>query len=127
MRNILILLGGMYVLTGLYILFAPHDFYNRVPGVAMMGPFNIHFIRDAALAYMASGAAIIWGTHKGQSAVIISGASWQVLHGLFHIQIWGVRGFPFDIVTATDFFGVVTPAAMVLWLCFRLKTLPKKS
>ena len=45
---ILILVGGIYLLTAVFMFVAPQAFYDTTPGVSMMGPFNQHFIRDAA-------------------------------------------------------------------------------
>ena len=61
-----ILIGVAIYNLGLagYLWFAPHAWYERTPGVAMMGPFNLHFIRDVALAYLASAAALGWGAWK---------------------------------------------------------------
>ena len=50
--------GDIYLGLASYLWFAPHACYDRRPGVATIIPFNLHFIRDLALAYLASAAAL---------------------------------------------------------------------
>lgn len=119
-RILLLLLAGLNILTGLYIFVAPQHFYESVPGVSMMGPFSIHFIRDAGLAYVASGAALLWGGMKNQRSVAIAGAGFVCLHALFHIQIWMARGAPFDIVTWVNLFMIQAPAWIALMNALKL-------
>jgi hypothetical protein len=120
-RILLLLLAGMWMLTGLYAFFMPEAFYNGTPGLKQMGPFNIHFIGDVGLAFMASGGVTLWGAWHRLRGLAIGGASWPMLHALFHIQIWSHRGFPFDYIAAFDFAFVITPALIVLILAWRLE------
>ena len=56
-RLCLIAIAAFHYANGLVMWFAPHFWYETVPGVAMMGPFNLHFIRDIALVFgMSAGA-----------------------------------------------------------------------
>jgi hypothetical protein len=119
-RNILFIIAGVSILTGFYIFFAPQRFYDSTPGLEMMGPFSIHFIRDVALAFLVSGGAMGWGAWKFNNAVAITGAAWPTLHAVFHIQIWGVRGFPFDSIFAFDVFAVIIPAFVALYAAVKL-------
>ena len=54
-RLILVLLGLIHLANGLWMLTAPEAWYAAVPGVAMTGPLNHHFIQDIGLAFLASG------------------------------------------------------------------------
>jgi hypothetical protein len=119
-RILLLLLAGIWVLTGLYAFFMPDAFYNGTPGLKQMGPFN-HFIGDVGLAFMASGGVTLWGAWHRLRRLSIGGASWPMLHALFHIQIWSHRGFPFDYIAAFDFAFVITPALIALILAWRLE------
>lgn len=83
-------------LTGLFILSLPETFYALVPGLAAMGPFNSHFVRDVGLAFLASGGSLGWGARTGVAAIAIAGVLWPLLHAIFHVQVWSHRGFPFD-------------------------------
>jgi len=122
MRIALLILGTLTLLTGPYIFFAPTVFYENTPGVSMMGPFNLHFIRDVGLAFLVSGGAVIFGVLQRNRGLAIAGALWPFLHGLFHLQIWTARGFPFDQVAGFDFAAVIAPATAMMILAWRLKT-----
>jgi len=122
MRRILLyLLAALLFANGLYIFFAPMAFYENTPGVAMMGPFNLHFIRDAGLAYMAGGGLLAWGASKRSRPVAVAGAVWFCLHALFHIQIWVARGAPMDVVALVNLTAIQVPAWAALWLAMTLK------
>jgi hypothetical protein len=54
-RALLIGLGAIWCATGVYIFAAPEAFYENTPGLSIMGPFSVHFIRDVGLAFLASG------------------------------------------------------------------------
>jgi hypothetical protein len=127
MRIALLLIAVSWLLTGLYVLADPQGFYASVPGLAMMGPFNLHFIRDVGLAFVASGAATLWGAWRGVPAVAMAGIAWPLLHAGFHLQIWSHRGFPFDHIFAFDLVGVIAPpllAALLLWRIARRPGVP---
>ena len=64
MRVLLIALGFAHLLTGPVVFFAPHFFYDTVPGLSMMGPVNFHFIRDVGIAFAASGGAVVYGVRS---------------------------------------------------------------
>ena len=114
-------LSGLFMLTGVYLLFLPMHFYENVPGVAGMGAFNLHFIMDAGLAFLASGALVFWGTRRKNAALIMAGALWPSLHAILHLQMWVMRGFVLDVVAFSDFFGLVLPAALTMWAGWKLK------
>lgn len=122
MRIALLILGILTLLTGPYMFFAPNVFYDNTPGVSMMGPFNLHFIRDVGLAFLVSGGAVIFGALQRNRALAIAGAMWPFLHGLFHLQIWAARNFALDQVAAFDFAAVIIPASAMMVLAWRFKT-----
>ncbi len=121
MRILLIALGTLTLLTGPVALFAPRVFYESVPGLSMMGPFNLHFISDVGLAFIASGTCIVYGAYRNSRHVAIAGALWPLLHGLFHLQLWLQRGSPFDAIAAFDFSAVITPPLVIMALACRLE------
>ena len=110
----LIGLGVLWILTGISIFADPMRFYEIVPGLKLMGPFNMHFIRDVGLAFVASGGALAWGAHVSAQRMIYAGLAWPSLHALFHIQIWGHRGFPLDGIFAFDLGAVIGPPLLAL-------------
>lgn len=120
-RNILLGIAVINVLTGVHIFITPEFFYNNVPGVQMMGPYNVHFIRDAGLAYAASGIILGLGWQRGDYAVALAGTLWPCFHALFHLQMWLARGLPVDLVATINLLGIQLPSwaafatALVLW------------
>ncbi|MEP3345241.1 MAG: hypothetical protein ABJN34_10360 [Litoreibacter sp.] len=68
-RIILIGLGVLSTGTAVYIWAATQHWYDNVPGVAATGPLNLHFAKDVALAYLASGGALIWAAVKSERSV----------------------------------------------------------
>lgn len=123
-RALLIGLGSIWSLMGLYVFAAPEAFYQNTPGLSMMRPFSVHFLRDVGLAFLASGGATVWGAWHRVRTVALAGAAWPILHALFHLQIWGHRGFPFDAVFAFDVAAVITPAMLAIALALQLAPHP---
>lgn len=121
-RTILGLLAVYFLGTGLYIFFAPNTFYENTPGLAAMGPFNFHFVRDIALTFLASGGALLFGVIRQNKAALVAGAAWPFMHALFHLQIWVHRGLPFDDIWMFDTAGVVIPGVLALILATSSKT-----
>ena len=121
-RTTLFVISGLFLAIAASMWFTPHTWYETVPGVAMMGPFNLHFIRDIALAFLMSAGALIYGAWKLNSGVAITGAVWPCLHGLFHISIWIGRGVPLDDVAMVNLFGIQLPAWLALAAAIKLQT-----
>lgn len=114
-RLMLLILGAFHVANGLWMLAAPETWYAAVPGVAMTGPLNHHFISDVALAFLASGGGLILGATDRHWAgpAAIAGAAWPVLHALLHIWGWFAMGFPRETnVVVSEVVGVVAIGAL---------------
>ena len=121
-RIILIVLAIFFIGSAAVMWFAPQWWYDATPGVAMMGPFNLHFIRDVALAFLVSGGAMAWGYFKHDKTAMVFGALWPCLHAVFHIWIWvTMRGMPFDQIAAVNLFGIQMPAWLGLVAAFKSK------
>lgn len=120
MKKLIYFIAAYYFFTGLYILVAPMHFYNNVPGLPSMGPYNMHFIRDVALVFIACSVAIAWGCKHQQRSTAIAGAAWPAMHAVFHLQIWVGRDFALDIISASDFLAVIIPGFVVLWACSKI-------
>lgn len=111
-----------YLAAGAYMLIDPAVWYARTPGVIATGPFNSHFVRDIALAFIVSGGAIALGTAGAVRQTALAGAAWPCLHALFHLLIWFARGLPVDLVAAVNLAGIQLPAWLALWAAWRFKT-----
>ena len=117
----LIGLGVLWLLTGISIFTDPMSFYETVPGLKLMGPFNMHFIRDVGLAFVASGGALAWGAQVSALRLVYAGLAWPSLHALFHIQIWGHRGFPLDGIFTFDLVAVIGPPLLALVAAWKFR------
>jgi len=126
LRTLLAAIAVLNLLTGFVVFFAPQFFYDTVPGVSMMGPFNLHFIRDAGLAYFGSGVLLMVALRRGEYAFAFGGVLWPCLHALFHIQIWLARGAPADLVALTNLFGIQITAWLALYATWSLWRLEKQ-
>lgn len=115
---ILILVGAIYALNALVMWFAPMWWYETVPGITMMGPFNLHFVRDIGLVYLVSGLGLIVGAR--QPAVALFACAWPGLHAVYHFAIFVARGMPVDAVSATNLILIQLPAWITLWAAWQL-------
>lgn len=124
-RLLLLVLGLIHIVNGLFMLVAPGVWYVMVPGVVMTGAFNAHFIYDIGMAFLASGAFLAVGARAGKEAAICAcaGATWPVLHALIHVKGWMTNGFPAESnVAISEVVGVVGLAAfgaLLAWLRVR--------
>ncbi len=106
---------------GLYMLIVPRSWYDGTPGVTATGQFNSHFVRDIALAFMVSAAAIAWGARNNVRSTAMAGTAWLIAHALFHLQVWLVRGLSLDLVAALNLAGIQLPAWAALWAAWNMK------
>lgn len=120
-KIVLVGIGALSLGTATYMWVAPQHWYAMVPGVQATGPLNIHFARDVALAYLASGAALVWAGLRIDRSAALCGSAWLILHALFHIWIWLHRGAPADTVALTNFAGVQLPAFIALFAALNLR------
>lgn len=118
-RAVLLATGGLWAATGGAIFVDPRSFYDLTPGVAMMGPYNLHFIRDVGLGFLASGVITAAGAWRHDRRLVLAGSFWPFLHALFHIQIWSHRGFPLDAIAAFDAIAVIVPPWLAVALAWR--------
>lgn len=121
-RGLLLVIGALWVTTGIVIFADPQGFYGTTPGLALMGPYNSHFIRDVGLAFLASGIATCAGSWRRERGLTLAGTAWPFLHALFHIQIWSHRGFPLDGVAAFDMWAIIGPTLLAAALAWRTGT-----
>jgi hypothetical protein len=73
--------------NGLAMLIAPQPWYDAVPGVALTGLYNPHFVRDIGMAYLtvAGGLAwFAWRPAQGWPALVLA-AVFLALHASIHV------------------------------------------
>lgn len=120
-RNALFIIGSGWFISGIYIFVEPLAFYNAVPGLALQGPFSVHFVRDVGLAFFASGAVTVWGAWRRQRELAVAGALWAVLQAMFHLHVWGHRGFAIDGILAFDLAAVIGLSFLALACALKFK------
>lgn len=81
MRQLQISIALLNGVTGVVIFFAAQLFYDTVPDVRMTDPFDLHFIRDAGLAYFGSGVLLALAWRREQYALALGGPSGPVCRG----------------------------------------------
>ena len=112
---------AFYLLTGLYVAVMPHDFYLNAPGAQATGPYNMHFARDVGFAFITSSVAIGYGVFAKEKPVLVFGSLWLLMHGLFHLTLWVIRGMQLDSAAMIDAVLVSIPAIAVFALCLRYR------
>lgn len=113
-----------YLLTGLYIAGLPLVFYENAPGVADTGPYNMHFLRDVGFAFTVSSVALAYGLRQRLKPVLVFGAAWLVIHGLFHLTLWIAHGLSMAAPALIDLLLVVVPALLLAALVGAYRPVP---
>lgn len=103
-----------YLATGLYISAFPLMFYETGPGVSDTGPYNMHFLRDVGFAFLVSALGIAYGLARKLKPLLVFGAAWIAMHGLFHLVLWCMH--PSAEGAINDLVLVVLPAAVATYL-----------
>ncbi len=117
MRNII--LWGLvvyYLFTGLYLAIAPYSFYMTAPGVTDTGPYNMHFVRDVGFAFTVSALGLAYGIREQLKPLILFGALWLVVHGVFHLVLFAMHSDHLSPTPLIDVVLVVLPAALLAYL-----------
>jgi hypothetical protein len=106
--------------NGLFMLVAPHAWYEFVPGVTGTGFFNQHFIRDIGMIQLFLGIAFAVGlvVPERRIALWLVASLWLAAHAVFHL--WEVAvGICAPSALVRDFPAVSLPALIgaALTLC----------
>ena len=115
--QILIALVALFCLVnGGIMLWGPHDWYQSLPTVQTTGPYNQHFVRDIALAYLTCGIVLGYAARfpSGRWLAALAGVLWLTMHGAFHV--WELlSGIGAQHVFWMDAPGVLGPPLLV-WI-----------
>ena len=65
MRLIIWFIALSYAVNGAIMLTEPKLWYDIIPGVSMLGPYNTHFIRDVGILYMVTAGGFFLGAALG--------------------------------------------------------------
>ena len=95
-RLLLLLLGLFHAANGLFMLALPTRWAAAVVHQPAPVHLEMHFIADIGMAFLASGAALLWSARRGQRFApwAIAGAAWPALHALIHVREWVMVGPP---------------------------------
>lgn len=108
----------LWVLSGALIFIFPEVVYQMVPGLSIYGGYNEHLVRDLGLVYLSSGLMGLLARFGLNVAVYLCAGLWSILHGLYHVFEWFLRGFPLDLIFAFDLLFVVLPPLLVVAYLF---------
>jgi hypothetical protein len=113
------ILGALFAANALWMLAAPLDWYNHIPGVTDTGPANAHFIRDIGCAYLVAALALLWLAvmpARAWPAALAAGA-FLLLHAGTHV--WDtVAGREHGHRLLGEIPTVILPALLTLWLAW---------
>ena len=125
-RLLLFILGLFHAANGFAMLSFPQSWAASVVHQPAPSHLEFHFIADIGMAFLASGAALLWSARRGPAFApwAVAGASWPALHALIHVRKWIVDGPP---ATTGDLlsegFGVIVVGVAGLLLArMRFKT-----
>ena len=95
-RALLLLLGFFHAANGLAMLVSPGSWALSVVHDPSPSHLEFHFIADIGMAFLASGAALVWSARRARAFApwAIAGAAWPALHALIHIREWVMVGPP---------------------------------
>jgi 4-carboxymuconolactone decarboxylase len=92
-RLLLVAIGGVQVVNGLYALFAPRSFYDDFPAgrgwVAALPSYSEHLVRDIGGLFLATGVllliAAVWLERRLVIAALVTWLLFAVPHTVYHL------------------------------------------
>lgn len=86
-RTITVVFAAGLAVNGVFMLFAPDDWYRLVPGVSDTGPLNPHFVRDVGCAFIVAAVGFGWmaGDRARGRPAALAGTTFLSLHALVHL------------------------------------------
>lgn len=113
-RWIAALLALLLGANSVFQLIAPLAWYDAVPGVALTGAYNPHFVRDIAMAYLVVVLGLAWFAWRPREGwpALVCAAAFLILHAAIHVGD-GVCGSSPLKDFLRDFPGVFLPALLV--------------
>ncbi len=121
MRLLILAIAVTYAVNSLLMLILPQFWYDTVPGISMLGPYNTHLVRDVGIVYLVSAGGFAWGLRTQRAGFLLMASAWPALHAIYHLQVWAARGFPVDIILAVNVLGIQAPAWLAVWAAIKLE------
>ncbi len=119
---ILWVLALISIANSLWMLAAPSNWFETIPGVVHTGPLNVHLVRDVGCAYLTVGLLLALAARwpRGALPLLIAVAVFLGLHALLHA--WDIFAGRLPMSHAvTDLPLVFLPAALTIALAFWLR------
>jgi hypothetical protein len=106
--------------NSVFQLIAPLAWYDAVPGVALTGAYNPHFVRDIAMAYLVVVLGLAWFAWRPRQGwpALVCAAAFLALHAAIHIGDGACGSAPLSDFTR-DVPGVFLPALLAGWIVWR--------
>lgn len=120
-RFVLFIIAAGYTGTAAFMIVAPAAFYATFPNVPITGPYNMHFVIDAGIAFGVAAGLIGFGAARGAPTLARAGAAWPALHGVFHVIMIFVLPITNPEILAWEIGGVIGPAALAAWAAAALR------
>ena len=88
----------------------------RGPGRSATGPFNAHFVRDIGVAYLLSGATLVWfAIDPAARPAAMTGAAFLAIHAAVHL--WdAAAGREHVHQLLVDLPPVFLPPVLAIWI-----------
>lgn len=101
-------------------LAAPLAWYDTIPGVALTGAYNPHFVRDIAMAYLVVTLGLAWFAWRPRQGwpALVCAAAFLALHAAIHIGDGACGSAPLNDFTR-DLPGIFLPALLTGWMAWR--------
>jgi hypothetical protein len=125
-RAVLLALGAIQVIDGLWALFAPTSFYDDFPfgrgWVEALPAYNEHLVRDVGELFLATGLvlllAALWLERRLVLAAILSYLLWAIPHAIYH----SFNLEPYDTADAIgNAIALTLTVLLPLWLLWRMR------
>lgn len=119
---ILMGLGLVMIANAFWMFAAPMHWYRELPAaVPDTGPYNPHFVRDIACAFLSAGMSLVWGARSLRYRVplVAMATSFLTAHAMLHVYDTTVGNLPTDHWWL-DFGGVYLPVLLLAYVLYRM-------
>jgi len=128
MRVVLIGLGAVNVVDGVWALLSPRSFYDDFPAgrggwVSALPAYNEHLLRDVGSLFIATGIVMVWAgivlERRLTMVALVSWLVWATPHLVYHLfNLEPYDGFD-RVGNVVSLALTVIPPAILLWLLVR--------
>lgn len=118
-----LVVGGMLLINGVFMMVAPEEWFWSVPGVAATGDYNAHLVKDVGFTYglLALALFVALKVRSARFNLLSIVSIWLTAHGILHVVDVATGCLPPENLVI-DSPGVFFPAVfmtIMTWLDFR--------